>query len=91
MIQNWREVQTAAAKHANSLDHQRPIHSIGQFLAAEEPLWDLLLRLNTQTDKKGEKDKPKIDPVVLRAARKLLAKGILDPLDDLLAAWLRLE
>jgi hypothetical protein len=84
---NWKEVQTAAAKHANSLDHQRPVHSIGQFMAAEEPLWDLLLRFNNQTDKKGEKGKPKIDPVALRAARKLLAKGILDPFDDLLAAW----
>ena len=77
----WAEVRKVTAGHTNLFDPKRPAHSFGQYLALDDGLWKVLARANAAVGSSKAPD----DPVALRAIRKLLAKGLLDPLDDALA------
>jgi hypothetical protein len=75
-----REIQAVAAHYANTYDPQRAFTTAGQFLAADEGIWNGFAALNNEAEKK-------VDPRVLRMARKLLAAGILAPLDIVINKW----
>lgn len=82
-----KELRAAVAGHPNSYDPHHSLTSAGKFLATDETFWNWLVMLykaaETLKGGSGGAAPVKLDPQALSIARKLLAAGILSPLDAL--------